>query len=344
MVHHPPPLCSNSPHTHTLDHNQARDEGADGRGPTVVVVGPTDAGKSTLVRILSNYAVRAGWQPTVADLDVGQNDVSVPGVVAAAPVHMPSLVARVFGLGLSAPVAYHFGHTSPQGKESLYREAAQRLEGAVFDRFKSNEVARHSGLFVNTCGWVDGEGYELVVHAALTFHADVLLVIGQERLWSQLKNDERLADVYVDKVAKSGGVVTRDSSDRKAARNARMREYFYGTSGTLRPHQAVVPFNKCHIFRAGGGPSAPAHALPLGAEPKLKPNRLVRVDPTGELVNTLMGVSYAKTEEELPDANLAGFVHVVSVDAKRRLITLLAPSPGPLPGQYLLAGSVKYYD
>lgn len=35
------------------------------------IVGPVDAGKSTLGKILLNYAVRAGWAPTAVDLDIG---------------------------------------------------------------------------------------------------------------------------------------------------------------------------------------------------------------------------------------------------------------------------------
>ncbi|PNG99534.1 Protein CLP1, partial [Tetrabaena socialis] len=44
--------------------------GGGGRGgPVVLVVGPTDSGKSTLCRLLCNWAVRSGWQPTFVDLD-----------------------------------------------------------------------------------------------------------------------------------------------------------------------------------------------------------------------------------------------------------------------------------
>ena len=43
-----------------------------GRGPRVMVVGPTDVGKSTLCKILLNYAVRVNRAPIFVDLDVGQ--------------------------------------------------------------------------------------------------------------------------------------------------------------------------------------------------------------------------------------------------------------------------------
>lgn len=38
------------------------------KGPSVLVVGPTDVGKSTLCRILINYAVRLGHRPVFVDL------------------------------------------------------------------------------------------------------------------------------------------------------------------------------------------------------------------------------------------------------------------------------------
>ncbi len=40
------------------------------------VVGPTDVGKSSLCRILLNYAVRTGWAPTAVDLDIGEGHYS----------------------------------------------------------------------------------------------------------------------------------------------------------------------------------------------------------------------------------------------------------------------------
>jgi polynucleotide 5'-kinase involved in rRNA processing len=42
------------------------------RGPRLLVVGPADVGKSTLCRILCNYAVREGRCLQLVDLDVGQ--------------------------------------------------------------------------------------------------------------------------------------------------------------------------------------------------------------------------------------------------------------------------------
>lgn len=42
------------------------------RGPCIMIAGPMDVGKSTLSRILCNYAVREGKTPIFVDLDLGQ--------------------------------------------------------------------------------------------------------------------------------------------------------------------------------------------------------------------------------------------------------------------------------
>lgn len=51
------------------------------RGPIAMIVGPGDVGKSTVSRILLNYAVRMGRRPIYVDLDVGQGHISIPGTI-----------------------------------------------------------------------------------------------------------------------------------------------------------------------------------------------------------------------------------------------------------------------
>ena len=55
-------------------------------GPIVVVVGPPCSGRTSLVKILANYAIRAGWNPLLVDTSVEQNLISVPGALAAVQV------------------------------------------------------------------------------------------------------------------------------------------------------------------------------------------------------------------------------------------------------------------
>ncbi len=61
--------------THTaLDERRTLAKSANTQGPRCMVVGPTDVGKSSLCKILLNYAVRMGWSPTYVDLDIGMSD------------------------------------------------------------------------------------------------------------------------------------------------------------------------------------------------------------------------------------------------------------------------------
>lgn len=59
------------------------------RGPRVLIAGPTDSGKTTLSKILLNYAARKGRECLFVDLDIGQGSISVPGMLAAISVSEP---------------------------------------------------------------------------------------------------------------------------------------------------------------------------------------------------------------------------------------------------------------
>lgn len=64
-----------------LEEMRTESENENKRGPITMIVGPTDVGKSTLCKILLNYAVRMGRRPIYVDLDVGQGSISIPGTI-----------------------------------------------------------------------------------------------------------------------------------------------------------------------------------------------------------------------------------------------------------------------
>jgi polyribonucleotide 5'-hydroxyl-kinase len=63
-------------------------------------------------------------------------------------------------------------------------------------------------MVINTCGWIDGEGYELLLASIDKTEADFVLVIDNERLYSDLSQvyAKRNPNVRVMKLMKSGGV------------------------------------------------------------------------------------------------------------------------------------------
>ena len=98
-----------------------------------------------------------------------------------------------------------------------------------------------------------------------------------------------------------------------------------------------------HIYKVGGAPKAPTSALPIGASAVADPLRITKVTNCSEVLHCLLAVSHADDPEQLLSVNVAGFLYVTDVDIKQNQITYLQPSPGPLPGKFLMMGSFQVY-
>ncbi|KVH92731.1 Pre-mRNA cleavage complex II Clp1, partial [Cynara cardunculus var. scolymus] len=254
------------------------------QGPRVIVVGPTDSGKSTLSRMLLSWAAKQGWKPTFVDLDIGQGSITLPGCIAASPIDMP--IDPVEGIPLEMPLVYFYGHNTPTVNADLYRVLVKELAVILERQFAGNTESRAAGM--------------LLLHAIDTFQATVVLVLGQEKLCSMLRDVlKRKPNVDVVKLQRSGGVVSRNSKFRASARSQRIREYFYGLSNDLSPHSSIASFSDLAIYKIGGGPQAPASALPIGAQPVADPMRLVPVNINRDLLNLVLAVSFAKEQDQI---------------------------------------------
>ncbi|KAI3830998.1 hypothetical protein MKX03_019232 [Papaver bracteatum] len=319
------------------------DDPGSSQGPRVIVIGPTDSGKSSLSAMLLSWAAKQGWKPTFVDLDIGQGSITIPGCIAATPVEMP--IDPVEGIPLEMSLVYYFGHPTPSANADLYKVLVKELSQILERQFAGNAESRAAGMVINTMGWVEGLGYELLLHSIDTLNANVVLVIGQDKLCSMLKDVLRKKpNVDVVKLQKSGGVVSRNAKVRQKARGFRIREYFYGLTNDLSPHSNVANFSDLHVYKVGGGPQAPRSALPIGAEPTADPTRLVPVNINRDLLQVVLAVSYAKEPSEIISSNVAGFIYVTDIDVQRKTITYLAPSLGELPSKYLIMGSLTWIE
>ncbi|KAG0579627.1 hypothetical protein KC19_4G111200 [Ceratodon purpureus] len=325
-----------------LEQRRRRAKDGFAAGPRCVVGGPTDHGKSSLARMLLSWAAREGWRPTFTDLDIGQGSITIPGTVSATPVEMP--IHPVEGVPSNQALVYFYGHTTPSVNVNLYKALVQELTRKLDSEPASNPDLQAAGMVINTMGWVEGVGYELLLHAIETLRADTVLVLGQEKLHTMLQTalNARNPAVEVVKLHKSGGVVTRNRDYRQHTRVQKINEYFYGISQELFPHCFVANFSDFQVFRLGGGPQAPLSALPIGAKPVADPTRVVPVRFSKELLHAVLSVSFAKVPEDLLKSNVAGFIHIQDVDMERQKVTYMAPCPGPLPNQLLLAGSLVW--
>ncbi|GAB2237520.1 hypothetical protein Droror1_Dr00015422 [Drosera rotundifolia] len=313
------------------------------QGPRVIAVGPTDSGKSTLSRMLLSWAAKQGWKPTYVDLDIGQGSLTIPGCIAATPIELP--IDPVEGIPLEMPLVYYYGHATPSVNVDLYKVIVKELAQTLEKQFAGNTESRAAGMVINTMGWVEGTGYELLLHAIDAFNADVILVLGQEKLWSMLKEVHKSKPrVDVVKLQKSGGVVSRNAKYRQKSRGYRIREYFYGISNDLSPHSNVANFSDLSVYKIGGGPQAPRSALPIGAEPAADPTRVVQVNISQDLLHLVLAVLFAKDADQILSSNVAGFIYITDVDMQRRKITYLAPSAGELPSRMLIHGSLAWLE
>ncbi|KAA8529907.1 hypothetical protein F0562_034489 [Nyssa sinensis] len=106
------------------------------QGPRVIVVGPTDSGKSTLSRMLLSWAAKQGWKPTFVDLDIGQGSITIPGCIAATPIEMP--IDPVEGIPLEMPLVYFYGHATPSLNADLYKVLLKELAQILERQFAGN--------------------------------------------------------------------------------------------------------------------------------------------------------------------------------------------------------------
>ncbi|KAK7108923.1 polyribonucleotide 5'-hydroxyl-kinase Clp1-like [Littorina saxatilis] len=311
------------------------------RGPRVLVVGPTDVGKSTLCRLLVNYAVRSGRSPMLVDLDVGQGQISVPGTLAAVVMERVADVEE--GFVKTAPLVFHFGHKSPADNMTLFNTLMSRMAEVINIRSEQSQRVNSSGVVINTGGWVRGSGYDVLKHAAGSFEVDVILVLDQERLYNQLKGD--LPEfVKIVLLPKSGGVVERSQHARAEARDMKIREYFYGVKGNFFPHTFEVKFSEVKLYKIGA-PSLPESCLPLGMKASDSKTKVIPVLPTMTLLHHVLSVSASDSgDQNIVETNVLGFIIVTGIDMDKAVMTVLSPSPRPLPKSILLVMDIQFMD
>eukprot|EP00735_Rhodelphis_limneticus_P013986 TRINITY_DN795_c0_g1::TRINITY_DN795_c0_g1_i1::g.18441::m.18441 TRINITY_DN795_c0_g1::TRINITY_DN795_c0_g1_i1::g.18441 ORF type:complete len:443 (-),score=27.52,sp/Q9SR06/CLP1_ARATH/44.27/2e-129,Clp1/PF06807.9/1.3e-43,MobB/PF03205.9/3.6e-13,ABC_tran/PF00005.22/0.013,ABC_tran/PF00005.22/1.3e+04,AAA_17/PF13207.1/0.33,AAA_17/PF13207.1/9.3e+03 TRINITY_DN795_c0_g1_i1:28-1167(-) len=329
-----------------LEARRAQAKATQTRGPRVALVGPTDCGKSSLAKILLSYATRLGWTPLFVDLDLGQGTITVPGVISAVLVERPVDIEE--GLVLSRPLALYHAHTTPSTNPDLFKRQSETLALACDHIFNEDGQIAAAGMIINTMGWIDGLGYNLLLHTLKSFGVDAIFVLGHDRLYQDLlqeyKSEVEGGQMAVVKLSRSGGVVSRDRQFRERSRMKRIRQYFYGAHDDLHPHRTVLDFSQVEIYRIGGGPRAPQSALPIGAVSTLDPTRPTRVMPDQDMVHCVLAVVHAQSSDEVPDANVAGFLYVIDVDMMQRRLTVLCPAPTALPSKYLVFGTVKWLE
>merc|ERR1711879_138087 len=109
-------------------------------------------------------------------------------------------------------------------------------------------------------------GYSILLKTIRTTKANIVIVLDNERLYSDLSKCIGSDRIEIVKLPKSGGVVTRPTEFRRNTRYDTIRQYFYGPKKDLSPRAITLGWNEVGLYRVGAGFQAPLCALPIGAE------------------------------------------------------------------------------
>lgn len=99
---------------------------------------------------------------------------------------VPTLAPAVGG---APPLVYFFGHVTPAESAEVYRNSLARLADTVSRRLTTDDTARVSGAIINTMGFIDGVGYDLLLDTVKALAADVVVVMGNDRLFARMVED-----------------------------------------------------------------------------------------------------------------------------------------------------------
>jgi polyribonucleotide 5'-hydroxyl-kinase len=150
-------------------------------GPRIMVIGPENAGKTSLVKLLAAYATRAGRQPIVVNLDPKEGMLSVPGTLSAFALESILDVEEGWGssptngpsqIPVKLPLVYYYGLEDPETQPELYKPLITRLALSVLNRMEDDGDVKHSGCIIDTSGSMSQgkNSYDLIQHCISEFN------------------------------------------------------------------------------------------------------------------------------------------------------------------------------
>jgi polynucleotide 5'-hydroxyl-kinase GRC3/NOL9 len=142
---------------------------------TILIIGESDTGKSTLATYIINLALKRAYTPAIVDGDVGQGDLAPPNAIGAAVVRDQITDLR--------EINTHFfefvGNINPLGFEDVIIKA---IKNAV------KEISSHCNLcIINTDGYILNKGIDYKVRLANELRADVVIHLGEGSIFENFK-------------------------------------------------------------------------------------------------------------------------------------------------------------
>ncbi|KAI0797538.1 hypothetical protein C8Q75DRAFT_738679 [Abortiporus biennis] len=223
--------------------------------PRILILGPECSGKTTVTKLLLNYATRAGqgWSPMLVNVDPSEGGPMLPGAISVTPISFPiytSTPAHCLGSAETTapthipsnsllPLGYWYGHAQTKRNPLLLDRLIRNLGENIWDRWDTDTQGKASGLIVDTpssfaasSGSSNDHRNSLIKACVDAFRINVILVVGHEKLNVEMQRTYG-NNISVVKIPKSGGVVELDALYRSRIHKYQMHSYMYGERITL---------------------------------------------------------------------------------------------------------------
>lgn len=328
----------------------------DNGGPRVMVVGGDGCGKTSLIKCLTGWGLKAGRCPTVVNLDPREGLLSVPGSLSAVTVGSMLDIEEGWGSSpisgptnnpVKTPLVYHFPFASPEENVAMFKPIVTRAALAVTSRLEEDKEAKDSGIIIDTPGSLNQPkgSYDNITHIVSEFSVNVLLTLGSERLYNDMvrkfANPKNAEDaVHVFRISTAGGAVARDETHMRQVRQQQIKNYFFGDAkGPLNPHGQWWDFGELSIYKAVDASAAEINLSFLpgmdedevpSAGSQASSGFLEKVVPGQGMLNSVLAIKFCPgnaSQESVRDSCVMGFVYVAEVDETRKRVRFLAPHP-----------------
>ncbi len=208
------------------------------KGDSVVVLGPTDAGKSSFVALLANRAIHSSKRVAIIDSDIGQADVGPPGFVSAAFVRERILWLR----SLRAEQLRFVGSITPVRFE-------KRILSAVLDLHSWAVREGADVVLVDTDGWVYGlNALDYKLELIRVLRPKAVVIIGDEVLASSVEGVIKGVNVQTYYLPSPSVVRARDREDRRVLRSQAYKRFFEGAKVREVDLTKIAVFGSCLLM------------------------------------------------------------------------------------------------
>ncbi len=184
-------------------------------GCTVAVLGPVDAGKTSVAALIANRSFQAGLRPYIIDADVGQADIGPPAFVSGSMPEAPVLWLRE----LEPDRMVFAGHVEPGPVQA-------QIVGAIHRLTQRAREKRSNITVIDTDGWVEGwHALEFKMNLLRAARPSTVLVVGDELLYRFIRDrwPRRVIHLRSPSVA-----ARRDRSTRIALRSENYKRFLEG--------------------------------------------------------------------------------------------------------------------